>query len=672
MKVKVITLLLALGVLTFAATGNIYIESPILAYVLGTGTSGAPHSIHYDSNANAILYSSGTIRTTDPYANKAFLPYAPIVLVDSGVNYDPNYFLCQMTGYAPAALINYLDSLGVCVSTGTITLAELNSTLGGPIDLVNTNIRSQYTIPNSPDVYEYCITTTDKLVEAGFDIHNTTTDTVIILQPLDWESDLVGHGTAVASLLCGKAIASAKDTSAGNELYANIYLGAAIGAKVYVVNAAAYALILEDYHPQLTSAIIPQILIEGAKEQGKRIVFDYDFSYLGNRLAALDVITSLNDAAAQGLATALASSQYKPILLDELISPSLSQTDMQNYCTQLQTAMTQANLHIAVAPLPNPQVDVTTQLNNNGLYVFPAQCSQFINTNDYLQADPQIVAVTGFEPVLSSPATGEIEVSATDANGDVHYYGAFNPSDTIWLRGPALANISGTTDTSISQDVASITINGTTYKINLTLGTNVPAFINGGSIMDTSNAQFKELLMPLSMSYDSANTKFNVVLMGGIKGTSAAAAYEAAVLSLIVFDNAKIGASGNAGADFASILDVNGLTDGDYDVTMSKVWPIVVYYNAYPSTTWPYTLPSGASTPSLSGALPASGSAGGTPGSTEGQTSSGATSAGTASTQTVTPEIAQVNFPGVALLAPLFSKIFARKRSKKTSKKEKQ
>ena len=667
MKVKAIILSLLLSALTFAATGSIYIESPMLAYVLGTGPSGTPHSIHYDSTAGAILYSSGTIPTTDPYANKAFLPYAPIVLVDTGVNYNPNNFLCQMTGYAPAALINYLNSQGICVSTGTITLAELSSALGGPVNLVDTSIRSQYTIPSSSEVYEYCITTTDKLVKAGFDIHNTTTDTVIILQPLDWKSDLVGHGTAVASLLCGKAVNSAEDTSTGNTLYANVYMGAAIGAHVYVVNAATYAIVLEDYTPQLTSAVIPQVLIEGAKELGKQIVLDYDFSYLGNKLAALDVVTSLNDAAAQGLATALASSQYKPILLDEIISPSLSQTDMQNYCSQLQTAMTQANLHIAVAPLPNPQIDVTTQLNNNGLYVFPAQCSQFINTNDYLQADPQIVAVSGFEPVLSSPASGEIEVSATDSNGNVHYYGAFNPENTIWLRGPALANISGTTNSAITQTVASVDINGTTYSISLTLGTKVPALINGGSILDTSNAQYEDILVPFTVSYDSTNQAFDISMTGGIEGTSAAAAYEAAVLSLITFDNAKIGASGNAGADFASILDANGYTSGNYDVTMSKVWPIVLYYNAYPSTTWPYSLPSSYTNPSLSGALPAAGASSGTmptmPTTSTSTSTSGATEA--------KPEIAQVNFPSVALLAPIFSKILARRKSSnKGSKKE--
>ena len=670
MKVKVLPVaVLLFTALTFATgTGSIYIESPILAYVLGTSTNG-PHSIHL--NNGAIVYSNSTIPRSDPYANKAFLPLAPIVLVDTGVNYNPENFLCQMTGYAPAALINYLKNEGLCVSTGTITLEQLSAALGGPVNLIDTSIRTQYTIPNSPETYEYCITTSEKLVKAGFDIHNTTVDTIIILQPLDWKSDLVGHGTAVASLLCGKATTSATDTANSNTLYTTLYMGAAIGANVYVVNAATYAIILEGYTPQLTSSIIPQVLIEGAKQQGKTIALDYDFSYLGNKLAALDVIYSIQDAASAGLASALSSSVYKPILLDEIISPSLGETDMQTYCSDFQNALTQANIHVAVAPLPNQDVDVGVQLNNNGLYVFPAQCSQFISSSDYMLADPQVIAVSGFEPVLSSPATGQIEVSATDSNGNVHYYGAFDPANTIWLRGPAQANISATTATSISQKVASTNIGGTSYGISLEFGTDVPAIINGGSILDTSGASYESLLIPVEVTYNSTGTEFDISVTGGIKGTSAAAAYEAAVLSLMVFDNSKIGASGNAGADVASILDASGYINGNYDFNMANVWPIVVYYGAYPSSTWPYTLPSNNNPAYLVGALPSSGSSGGYP-SMSSTMPSQSSSTSSASTSTAKPEIAQVNFPGVALLAPLFSKLFARRRSKKSSKEEKQ
>jgi hypothetical protein len=232
------------------------------------------------------------------------------MLLDTGVRYNSAYFACPMNGIATASLIKYLEAKGVCETTGTTSLYSIVQTfinILGYNPALPTTDGSYYKLPDTMESFDYCITTSQKLQEKGFNITNTpTVDTVIIMQPSAsdpnaWQYDLVGHGTMVAGALCGQGSIPVQGLA---DTYVGVYTGAARGAPIIVVNTETIAIILKNYVPPSTSSwkgVTPETLIAGGLYSGKLttndILIDADFRYLGPDLASLATLTALQDAA---------------------------------------------------------------------------------------------------------------------------------------------------------------------------------------------------------------------------------------------------------------------------------------------------------------------------------------------------------------------------------------
>ncbi len=72
-------------------------------------TQGPPYAA-FSSTTDSTLWTT------------SFVPSdVGVVLLDTGVLYNPAYFACSMTGDAPTALVDMLNQLGACGDYGTVT-----------------------------------------------------------------------------------------------------------------------------------------------------------------------------------------------------------------------------------------------------------------------------------------------------------------------------------------------------------------------------------------------------------------------------------------------------------------------------------------------------------------------------------------------------------------------
>jgi len=704
--------LITSGHIALAAIPTIYTESPALSIVL-SGFSRI-----------GMRYTQFSLFSTDIYQTEVFTPLAPIILVDTGVEYNQytaNYFhYCRFTGFAPAGLIDWLNNHHACIAPPVkITLSKLAQVLAstyGTSTLQLIDEGKSFTIPQSETVYEVCVTTSQKLASLGIYVGTTTSeegdtaDTIVIMQPTAWNDDLYGHGTATASALCGKLVIPIKDTTSNTIANLVMYTGAATGAHIYVVNVGAYAIILPDYDilsdARTRDAVIPRLenaakasneaveeafasqalllLFEAARRAGSIPMLDYKFQYLGPTLAAIDVINSLG-LINNTLAQYLQAETYKPIALINVAvkvkddNTSYGATKLCEYLKGNMTIRTNPPL-VVVAPTGNDFSIIDTVLNKNGIYIWPAQCTYFIAGKSIVNvriADFQTVPAEGTEIIINSTDGRVILLSnpLTASNFYGNYYSEnvdADPLNTTYSKAYVVVAEPAATFGQIN--ISNVNIGGTSYNIVLKFN-GVPIFYPCGSIMAADSQQscnYGEALIVPEGNVEGSNIIVNI---NGYNGTSFAAAYAAALATLTVFDNPIATTPSQAAEEIANALVGGYVTN----FTASNIWDYVLavggIVTGYPSTNFPYKIPAN-SIYLFGGAFPAGGGSSGSAAIGETSTTTmGNTIASVAPVSTAMkpqPQIVQVNFPGVALLAPLFSKIFARKRSKKTSKKEKQ
>ena len=688
-KVLPITLLfmLILALPLMAATYSYYIESPALAAVLSKLSS------------IKMAYSNTTILTNDPYKYAVFTPLAPIVLVDTGVNYNAytaKYFhYCSFTGFAPTGLINWLDSQGACIATGTITLAELANVLPQVRLIDVTGLGDMFTIPTTNNVYKFCITTTT-LLQQKVGVTDVGTlaqlntgdrpDTIIILQPTSWNDDLYGHGTAVASALCGKVTTNV--TIGSDTLSLTTYLGAATGAKIYVVNIGTYAIVLPDFNIDEMTALKQVIksfakyplisymavtnTIQQALKSGVTPLLDYKFVYLGSQLAAEDVIQSLS-AIQNDLANALNSETRKPVMLINMAlllnnNPNITY-NAGTLCKDLENVVLSIPaIKLVVAPTGNDMsaIDVIT---NNTQYLWPTQCTYVLALQNNTSITPDVISNM---PLQVMPAEGyKFYVTYNDTTKmanitipqDLNGLPPFEPYGNYY-RAQLVNAINMTNATAVVAEPAALkgtakiplNISGTVYDLELDFN-GIPVLYPCGSIFAikaSNDCPYGEgLIVPSS----NVNGKTITISFPGFNGTSFAAAYATALAALTVFDNPAATDMPKAIAQIVEAAVRGKLYVHNF--TAYAVWRYISNENnapivwAYPTTTFPYTIPSG-SLYLFGGAFPAATGGGGTA-ETFG-TQQTTTPSLAVPTTTTSPQIAKPSFPGVALLAPLLSK----------------
>ncbi|UXD22643.1 hypothetical protein IPA_06935 [Ignicoccus pacificus DSM 13166] len=620
------------------ATVDIYIESPAVSIAL--------HSLSkymtWDSTYYALNLTSSNLKT-DEYAGKVFTPSTKtntkIVLVDTGVVYNNNdgNFLCNMAGVANTSLINYLKNNNLCLSTGTVRLSDI-ANVQSTYTLVDGG--NTYTLPSADETYEYCITNTNVLSNAGFNVGNegntSKADTVIILQPTSWKTDLVGHGTMVAGALCGYFdYYSDTITDLNDKVHLKTYTGAALGSDVFVVDMETVAIILPDYTPQITSGITPQSLIASAKTSGSVSTFylDYDFKYLGSQLGALAVNQALSDA--QTAINNFLGDSKAVVLIEPLISDT--ETNVQNYCNTLETTLSSINAVAAVAPLGNDGEDVTSLNNNNGIYLWPAQC------NDVLTSPTvPVYPVSGFKVEIDSTYNTVKITNVTDFNYDE------NPNN-LWFT---MSGEMDSTNNYYSVANYGTDANGNSYTLELQF-TGLPTLYSGGSILSPSGTYGQVAIPDVSTSYDS--TKYILtVSVPGSKGTSLASAYFAASLVLLGIDPTASTPS-QVYSHLDAMTTYKGSTwgygvDNDfgsyYEVSFAAVWKAAIQPDTgMSSSEFPFDI--GYLPPNLN-QLPATG------GSSTASTQTTTTTPGsmvTINTSTFKPF--NVKLPAPALLAPV-------------------
>jgi hypothetical protein len=458
--------------------------------------------------------------------------------VDTGVLHDAMtnvQYLCNMQGVATASLVNYLINNGYCKSSGNVTLADI-AAVQSTYTLVNTT--TTYTLPSSTETYTYCITDTTTLANAGFNVGNegnsSLADTVIILQPTSWTTDLVGHGTMVASALCGafnQGYSPSNTTTISNlgkDLNVKVYTGTAIGAYVFVVDMETIAIILPDYDPQITSGITPQSLIASAKASGAVSTFylDYEFKYLGDALAEKAVVQALTDAQTNINNFVTANNAKNPIVLIEPIVVA-SQTDAQTYCNDLETVLGNINALAAVAPLGNGGKDVQTYFNANGQYLWPAQCNDLISpTVPVYPVGGVILGINATNNANNITINAALSAISTEFNYD-------EASTNLWFVMPARVDSTHNYFKISNYDTDS---NGNQFNLILKF-TGIPVIMAAGSIESPSGTYGEFALPTISVSYDDTVTPPTLtVTIDGTKGTSLAAAYFASVLALLSLD----------------------------------------------------------------------------------------------------------------------------------------
>ncbi len=521
MQNKPITLILLLATLALAADVYVNIESPgVTATLLGLSSfaSYSSGSLTID-NVNAFKDSNGV------YSGKAFTPGAKIVVVDTGVLYSEGNFLCNIKGAATASLINYLESNNLCLSSGTVKMSEIQSVLPTVI-LVDGG--SAYNLPSADEEYKYCITTTEVLSNANFNVRQdsipgddpTIGDTIIILQPTDWRTDLVGHGTQVVSALCGTFTVE-KDLTAdlGGNVKLIVYTGSAIGADVFVVDTETLAIILPDYTPQIAQGMTPQALIKSAQISGEVTTFylDYDFKYLGTALGEKAIVQAISDAKATTDYTSLIGTSKPIVLIGYVLSDT--QSNVNNYCNDLENAIGDA-LAI-VAPLGNNGLDVNT-LNQGGIYLWPAQC------NDLITPTVPVYPVTGVVVGIDATSNNNVTVESTSQ------FNYNENSNNLWFAMPAAIN-----PTKNYLEIANYgtDVNNKQYTLKITFN-GMPVLMSSGSI-ECPSGTYGQIAIPIDpnndITYDSTNYILNIQL-SGTSGTSIAAAYFASVLALLSKD----------------------------------------------------------------------------------------------------------------------------------------
>lgn len=497
-----------------------------------------------------------------------------IVLLDTGVRYDPTYFACQMTGTAPAALVNMLNQLGVCGDYGTITWSQIKNALGGK-SLTIFGTTDTFTPPDSTETLAYCVTNSATLKEIGIDVASTTDDTVIILQPTSWTSDDVGHGTAVASLLCGQEPNVPVEDSNGNVLgYANIMMGPARGAKVFVVNTEAIAIVLSDFAPNLTAGVTtPTVLLAEAASKGVTMYIDYSFSYLGPKAAMLDYLMSLNDASSAISTWTTDNSISRLVLLPE-IAALVDSTSLQRTCVGdgvnsanttayviqppatvyniLQPSNTNpqsvtvpslyaltSNYIAIVAPAGNEGEDVANTLNPANEYVAPAQCYMYIPPS----AGP-LVIVAGGVKLAQGVDTGHLSLRFMYVDDKYGNYDFTNGTGLYryWFSMPAAS-----TGTSPMFTIVTSATNGTVSGyVNITLPSGkILSLSVVGSIPSGGGSAFA-LGLPLT----SLTINGTVQAQAGSAGTSLASALVTADVAILLND-----------PSIATPLDLKGALD---------------------------------------------------------------------------------------------------------------
>ncbi len=533
---------------------NPYYQAPlgslgnIAADLQGIFGTGAIITQYYSWSSNEALPLSGT---SD--ANIWRASYVPgdvgIVLLDTGVMYDPQYFACLMDGIAPAALVEALNTLGACGDYGTITWKDIY----GVISSINGyGGEETFNVPNTDDQLKYCVTNSEALNAIGFQVAEEG-DTVIILQPTDWKGDFVGHGTAVAGALCGQV----PGLSANGDTV-NLIFGPARGAKVFVVNTAAYVIVLKNFEPELTNEVSkPTILLKKAQDEGVTIEMDWEFKFLGYKAAIADYLLSLQ--AAQDALNAWASNNgiNRKILLPELavevdentlnsvckssngVAFNLTAlTDPNSYNIQspsnpnpqdvnVNDLATLANGYIAiVAPAGNEGFDVGSLNSNNGLYVAPAQCYKYFDPN----VDPLIVVVNGLklnmgqqEDDNGNPIDGTEYLYVDDKYGNYDFKDGDNLY-TYWLSMPASAN--SYKFSFVIQGSAGTNQPPQSY-ILFSTSSGLPAF---GVSINSGNPQLAvpyASSLSVSTSTESPNNAYST-----FEGTSLASAYATAVIAI--------------------------------------------------------------------------------------------------------------------------------------------
>ena len=532
---RFVILTLALSFTTY--TLSIYLESPALSLTLGK------LSEYYIDGS--IIISKASIKLYDPYKGTCFLPGVPIVLVDSGARYERDSFMCNVKGYATASLVRYLESNNLCMNSGTISLEEIRSIVKNVI-----TYRGEYQLPSSDSVFKYCVTTTDILKRAGFDINSPTRDTIIVLQPLSWETDLLGQGTMDLSALCGVST-----QKIGRDII-KLYIGSAIGSNIYVVSIGTYALILKDYEPRpLTKLQTPQLLLRNYISTGKSVILDYDFSYLGTQIAMLTITKSLEDALTRGLRKDLSSSPFNPIYLIEVSVPAF-EDNMKTYCNKLKDII---HAPAVIAPLSSEIGQVSFSS-----YVWPAQCSKFVSEAD-LRHGPLFIGVKGYKIYYTNSTMGIRIVKGTINTG--------HPASTPWFSGPSTSIV-----TSVSYTTE---INNNKVTISI-VGDGVPTAYVEGSII-TIEGNYPELGIPLSVSRDRDGIIISI--RGTGRGGNVAAAYVLPAISLLSSYN-KDTKNGETLLSLLNTLDEGIVNGGSLDI--ATVWfRVVKILGLYPCSSFP-------------------------------------------------------------------------------------
>ncbi len=654
--------ILALIGLANAATVNVIAPAPT---VMATLLNISKYGTWTVQGGTVTLKLNGTALHYDLYQGKTFTPGATIVLVDTGVKYDSTHFLCNMQGAATASLVNYLINNGYCKSSGNVTLADLASV---PVTYTIVGSTNTYTIPSSTETYTYCITDTTILNNAGFNVSNlgntSLPDTVIILQPTSWKSDLVGHGTMVASALCGAFDNTTAVSNLGKDLFLKIYTGTAIGANVFVVDIETIAIILPDYVPQITSGITPQSLIASAEASGAVSTFylDYEFRYLGPVLAEKAVIQALTDAQTSINSFVTTNNAKKPIVLIEPVV-FVNQTGLQTYCNDLETVLSGINALAAVAPLGNGGKDVQTELNANGEYLWPAQCNDAI-TNPTVPVYPVSGVILGLNATKNTnniTINAALSVISTEFNYD-------EVPTNLWFVMPAKIDSTYNYFNVSNYDTTS---SGTQFNLILKF-TGIPVIMAAGSIESPSGTYGEVAIPTISVNYDSTTTPPTLtVTVGGTKGTSLAAAYFASALALLSLDpTASTPQQVYSHLDAMTVYKNSTLgytVDGPFGTysypSFGAVWYAAIKPDTgLPFSAFPFDLNSNSNSQTLyPNQLPASGTTGTSLTTPTTTTTPSSSSGSQLVTTTLKPFQAQI--PAPALLAPILA--YLRKKIKK-------
>ncbi len=314
--------------------------------------------------------------------------------------------------------------------------------------------------PSTTETFKYCVTNSMVLREIGL-INEPTNDTLIILQPVSWTQDDVGHGTMMASALCGQQAGINFVDKNGNLLgYVNMMYGPARGAKVFVVNSEVLTIIIRNFVLNLTAGVTtPTVVLAKAVDNGAKIYIDYNYAYLGHKAAIVNALLSLSDAA-NDLSTWITNNGIKRLVLLTGYASMADKSTAYTACAQANgTAfyfnkpktlwnitlpsntnpttvsvptllkLTTTNNYLAiVAPTGNEGEDVAT-LNTNNVYIFPAQCYEWFWPNTTYQNYPLTVPVSGI--VLANATKTWFIDYAYDK------YGNYDLDSNYWMAYPA-------------------------------------------------------------------------------------------------------------------------------------------------------------------------------------------------------------------------------------------